>query len=285
MRSTTLKANPVRNPEPPTAPSQGLLLTKKHPPSALTMISTKDFRFRRKAAALEGTATFFAAVQEFQLRAKHWRNGFHNFLEGLFSVQLNTHAHQRHNLTKLDKDNHTIAIEMDTSLESESSDHNDDRRRSLSCSALPAVAVRSENREVIVQQPWGNSTRDGLGTQWRDAIGYVTDESGPQVRLVRHLFARRLISNGFADRDAFRSVIEFIYSLAHHVDVQELKFFLDSTTFDFLVVCWIIDDNGSTYNRTTASDLYARISARLHTLRAHGRRTRHMDAFNREIGL
>lgn len=49
--------------------------------------------------------------------------------------------------------------------------------------------------------------RDGLGTQWRDAIGYVTDESGQQDRVVRHMSARRLISNGFADRGAFRSVM------------------------------------------------------------------------------
>lgn len=32
--------------------------------------------------------------------------------------------------------------------------------------------------------------------------------------------------------------------------VEELEFFLDSDTFDFLITCWVQDDDGATYSRT-----------------------------------
>lgn len=57
--------------------------------------------------------------------------------------------------------------------------------------------------------------------------------------LVRNLFGRRLLKNGFADRRAFRSVLEFIQSLTDHTYAEELEFLVDATTFDFLNVRWI----------------------------------------------
>ena len=91
----------------------------------------------------------------------------------------------------------------------------DDGRRSLSCSDVP----NEGHREVIIVQdhPWGEGTKDGLGIQWQDAISCITEHSGPQDRLVRYLFARRLLRNGFSDRGGLRSVLEFSQPLSDHV--------------------------------------------------------------------
>ena len=102
------------------------------------------------------------------------------------------------------------------------------------------------------------------GVRWREAIRYVNDENGPQDKFVIYLFAKRLLQNGFADLFAKRLLqngfadrfIEYIYSLGH-VDTQEMGLFLDSTTYDFLIVCWITDDGGRAYRRTMANELHA----------------------------
>lgn len=57
------------------------------------------------------------------------------------------------------------------------------------------------------------------------------------------LLTRAFSGDVFADRGEFRSVIEFLYSLIRLVDAQELELFLDSITFDSLIVFWIVDDN------------------------------------------
>ena len=43
--------------------------------------------------------------------------------------------------------------------------------------------------------------------------------------LVRSLFARPLLKNGFADRGVFRSEMELIQSLTDHADAEEVEFF------------------------------------------------------------
>lgn len=117
----------------------------------------------------------------------------------------------------------------------------------------------------------GMAPRTDLGLNGKTPV-YVMDNSGPHDRL-QYLFARRLMKNGFTDSGAFRSVLKFVQSLTNHVDHRGLDIFLDSTTFDFLIVCWINDDGGATYNRTLVNQLHQSIRSRFQRLNEEGRRT------------
>ena len=162
------------------------------------------------------------------------RNGFLNGSGGLSASEA-SRTTQQHNSTKLVKPHHARPppIAIDTSLEIGSSyDQTDDNRRpSRSSSELPVEANKERIRQVVIQESREEDTRDGPGIQWREAIRCITDESGPQDRLVKYVFARRLTRNGFTDRGAFRSVLEFIQSLTNHVDTEELRCALDSITY------------------------------------------------------
>ena len=85
----------------------------------------------------------------------------------------------------------------------------------LSCTSAPLSDTAPRVFKVGLEgsSPQTQPKIGGPGIQWRNADGYVADESGPQDRLVRHMFTRRFTSNVFVDRGVFRSAIEILYSL------------------------------------------------------------------------
>lgn len=66
----------------------------------------------------------------------------------------------------------------------------------------------------------------------------------PQDPIAREDFSQDLRRSGYANEGAFPFMVTSMRSLAFVANLHDLEFLLDSGTVDFLIVLWLLGDEG-----------------------------------------